>query len=72
MTSFFILILKRVTESRFSHSEAGYGSLFSGHKRINSYFSGKSVSRKRYPEAAYSKIIRFSQEFSQQKENIYF
>ncbi len=47
------------------HSEAGYGSLFSGHKRVTNYVSRKSISRYRYSEAAYSKITRFIQELSQ-------
>jgi hypothetical protein len=32
----------RVTESRFKHSEASTEALFSGHKWVNNYFSGKS------------------------------
>ncbi len=65
MMSFLNTDSERVTESRFKHSEASYRSLFSGHKRVTNYFLGKSVSRYRYSEAAYSKIIRFIQEFSQ-------
>ncbi len=65
MTSFLNTGSEAGYWNRFKHSEAGYGSLFSGHKRVTNYFSGKSVSHYRYSEAAYSKIIRFVQEFSQ-------
>jgi hypothetical protein len=39
-----------------------------GNKRVNNYFSGKSVSSYRYSEEAHSKIIRFSQEFYTSKK----
>jgi hypothetical protein len=50
-------ILKRVMEA-----------LFSGHKRVDNYFTGKSLSRFRYSEAAYGKIIIFSQSFHSSKK----